>query len=323
MNFSIIIPTFNREKKLKKLLTVLTTLNYPENHYEIIVVDNGSTDHTQKMVKSFAEKYSNIKSCYEVKPGPSFARNRGIREAAYDRLIFIDDDCLVSKQFLQKYKENWELFPTARMIGGPISAKKEQGRFSQNERNLLRKHHWCFGIMEFPSSRTLSLGELLFSGNFSYHLPQKFSQPLFDERLGRVFADGKVLYAEDFELCSRTILAGETVQYCHDLQVVNVIDSTRFSERYLEQRYWQAGIETYIMDRILQEKFPTYAFSDRESICFHTIDGEKERFFRSVQFLFKNLKMILREFLSSRYKRIYTLSYFFNGKYFYERKSVA
>lgn len=96
---SVIIPTRNRAERLKNLLTCLSTQTISPD--EVIVVDNSSTDETKEVVLSFETKLP-VKYLLGRKIGPSFARNAGIRKASGDFLIFLDDDCLVEKTFIEK-----------------------------------------------------------------------------------------------------------------------------------------------------------------------------------------------------------------------------
>ena len=87
-NISIIIPTYNRENLLPKAIDSLLAQTY--RHFEIIIVDDGSTDNTRASLK----KYHNdrIRYVYQENRGPAVARNRGIEEAQYSFLAFLDSD---------------------------------------------------------------------------------------------------------------------------------------------------------------------------------------------------------------------------------------
>ena len=95
---SIIIPVYNSENYIKKLLDSLSDLDYPKHDYEIIVIDNNSKDHTKRIV----EKYS-IRLLEENRIQSSYAaRNKGIENAKNDVLAFIDADCIASKDWLKE-----------------------------------------------------------------------------------------------------------------------------------------------------------------------------------------------------------------------------
>ena len=95
MYVSVVIPTFNRKNSLNKTLQSLINQNYPQNKYEIIVCDDGSTDDTPALMKSTQNGASvEIKYFVQANSGPASARNLGIREAKGEIIGFIDDDCI-------------------------------------------------------------------------------------------------------------------------------------------------------------------------------------------------------------------------------------
>tara|TARA_S200000501_G_C20872088_1_gene764799 strand:+ start:12259 stop:13083 length:825 start_codon:yes stop_codon:yes gene_type:complete len=87
LNISVIIPTFNRKKILYK--TINSVLNQTFQPYEIIVVDDGSTDGTKEWILNY---YPNIKYVYQSNVGVSAARNKGINISKGDWLAFLDSD---------------------------------------------------------------------------------------------------------------------------------------------------------------------------------------------------------------------------------------
>ena len=87
MNISVIIPTFNRRKNLNR--TINSVLNQTFQPFEIIVVDDGSTDGTKEWIPYY---YPNIKYIYQSNAGVSAARNKGINIAKGDWLAFLDSD---------------------------------------------------------------------------------------------------------------------------------------------------------------------------------------------------------------------------------------
>jgi len=92
---SIIIPTYNRRNDLKKCLDTIKNQSY-KNH-EIIIVDDGSTDGTEDLIKN----YPKIKYFKQNNKGPGAARNLGIKYAKGDIVAFTDDDCIPYKDWLE------------------------------------------------------------------------------------------------------------------------------------------------------------------------------------------------------------------------------
>jgi len=102
MLISIIIPTFNRADQLNRTLFSLVELKTPKHLFEIIIVDNGSTDKTKEVIEKYINqnKGFTIKYFYDDIPGLLTGRHRGAKEAKGEILTFIDDDILVSETWL-------------------------------------------------------------------------------------------------------------------------------------------------------------------------------------------------------------------------------
>jgi len=96
---SVIIPVYNGSKTLKECLA--SVLNQTYNNYEVIVVDNNSTDNTKKIIKEFQEKADKIKYVFEAKIGRGAARNAGIKLAEGKIIAMTDSDCIVPQNWLE------------------------------------------------------------------------------------------------------------------------------------------------------------------------------------------------------------------------------
>ena len=108
---SIIICTYNRMEYLPNCLEHLKNQTAKKEFYEIIIIDNNSSDKTELICKDYIQKNSEINVTYflEKKPGLSNARNRGIKEAKGDILCFIDDDGFATANYVKtisKYASN-------------------------------------------------------------------------------------------------------------------------------------------------------------------------------------------------------------------------
>lgn len=97
---SVIIPMFNAERTIKLCLDSIKGNTY--KNYEIILVDNGSTDKTFDYAREYAKRHKNIRLVKASKKGPSHARNIGAKHAKGSILAFLDSDCIVKKDWLQK-----------------------------------------------------------------------------------------------------------------------------------------------------------------------------------------------------------------------------
>ena len=111
--FSIIIAARNEEKNLPQLLENLVDQNYPQDHYEIIVADDRSTDRTSLIVKEYIQKFPNlklirIKEETENLVGKKNALNNAIKKSEYEILAFTDADCLPTKNWLSEINKHFD-----------------------------------------------------------------------------------------------------------------------------------------------------------------------------------------------------------------------
>ena len=108
MKVSVIVPVYNVEKYIEKCLSSL--VNQTLRDIEIIVVNDGSPDNSQKIIDKYAKKYSNIKSFTKKNGGLSDARNFGLKYASCEYIAFVDSDDYVKldmyEKMYDKAKEN-------------------------------------------------------------------------------------------------------------------------------------------------------------------------------------------------------------------------
>ena len=94
---SVIIPVLNEERTIRECLSSLIKMDYPIERREILVVDNGSTDRTAEIIKTFPVRY-----LWEERRGASAARNKGIEASKGEILAFTDADCVVTTGWLRE-----------------------------------------------------------------------------------------------------------------------------------------------------------------------------------------------------------------------------
>ncbi len=105
MFFSVVIPTYNRQPILEKCLQALEKQDYSDiiQGYEIVLVDDGSTDGTIDWLKEQPANFPHVRYFVQDHQGPAVARNLGVEEAKGDFIIFIDSDLVVTAHFLQAH----------------------------------------------------------------------------------------------------------------------------------------------------------------------------------------------------------------------------
>lgn len=131
MKCSLIIPAYNAEKTISACLESALNQSLPQDQYEIIVVDDGSTDNTPDIIR----KYPTVRLIQQDNQGPAAARNRGAEQAKAGILVFTDSDCELDFDFLKR-------------IISPIEKNQEivgvQGSYKTRQSEFIA----CFGQVE-------------------------------------------------------------------------------------------------------------------------------------------------------------------------------
>lgn len=117
MFLSVIIPTRNRVQLLKRALDSLAAQTYPSSLFEVIVVDNGSTDHTSEMVERLTQESTNLKYVCEKEPGLHACRHLGLKMASGEILVYGDDDIRSFPTWLESIADCFEHHDIA-LVGG-------------------------------------------------------------------------------------------------------------------------------------------------------------------------------------------------------------
>ena len=107
MFFSVVIPTYNRQPILEKCLRALERQRLANDSgvtdYEIVLVDDGSTDGTLEWLQENASEFPHVRCLYQNHQGPAAARNLGVESCSGDTIVFIDSDLVVTEHFLQAH----------------------------------------------------------------------------------------------------------------------------------------------------------------------------------------------------------------------------
>ena len=101
---SVVIPTYNRKESLKRVLEAFNYQSISFDEFEVVVVDDGSLDGTQKLLDQLKSelKYS-LRNFYQQHKGPSAARNLGIKEAKGEIILFLGDDIVPHKNLIEEH----------------------------------------------------------------------------------------------------------------------------------------------------------------------------------------------------------------------------
>lgn len=127
---SIVIPTYHRNDLLKDCLKSLSpdTQSLDKQFYEVIVTDDGKDSNAKDMINNY---FPWCKWVQGPQRGPAANRNFGATHAIHDWIVFIDDDCMPSRDLLLIYKKAIEVNPSVTVFEGSIKADRDQMRFDE------------------------------------------------------------------------------------------------------------------------------------------------------------------------------------------------
>jgi glycosyltransferase involved in cell wall biosynthesis len=206
--FSIIVPTYNRQRKLTACLKSIAFLDYPNNRFEVIVVDDGGKTSLDDVISLF-QKQINLTLLTQSHRGPASARNTGASRANGSFLAFTDDDCQLAPNWLRNFAAHFTTLPDHAIGGRTLNALPDNlySTASQLVINYLYTyynsdpHHACFltsNNLALPADRFHTVG------GFNTTFPQ---------------AAG-----EDREFCNRWLHHGYRLIYAQDVIIYHAHD---------------------------------------------------------------------------------------------------
>ncbi|NYZ78893.1 glycosyltransferase family 2 protein [Candidatus Micrarchaeota archaeon] len=139
---SVVVPTHNRAERL--MATLESLLKQKFKNYEVIVVDDGSTDDTGKRVAALAKKSNMLRYFKERQGGPAVARNLGIRKSKNEIVAFTDDDCLVPPDWLARLADAYGRFPEVAGVGGYLKPRDDELK-----RSLFAQLEWVEAVCTY------------------------------------------------------------------------------------------------------------------------------------------------------------------------------
>ena len=244
--WSAIIPTHNNFSNLKLTLDCLIKQSLHSIMYEIIVIDNGSNDNTQKIVNEYIKKYpqKNITYQYIKETGLLFARHEGAKIAKGDILTFIDDDVEVNQDFganiIKSFTDN-----TISFVCGPSKPKylKKCPPWIDNYFTKIQLGTFCtyLSLLDFGNTKKLISPIYVWGLNFSIR------QKILWE-LGGFHPDGvppeSLIFRGDGEygLTKKAQDLGYKALYVPEVSVTHIIPAKRLTEKYFLKRAFAEGI---------------------------------------------------------------------------------
>jgi glycosyltransferase involved in cell wall biosynthesis len=236
-NASVIVCTYNRAASLGRTLEALRHQSVREDmEWEVVVVDNRSTDETNRVIHDFARSFPRIRYAYEAVQGLAHARNRGVSLARGDILLFTDDDVAPECDWLQRVLDDMTA-TGCDACGGFIAPVWETPPPA-----WLTERFYGFLAIKAERTDTYHITDespLPFGANMAFrrHVFARFGG--FNTALGR---NGSVLASgEDGEFFQRILARGAKVMFFGDARVHHRVESFRLTKRYFRRWRYQTS----------------------------------------------------------------------------------
>lgn len=240
MMLTVAICTFNRAERLRAALASLVEANAPDVPWELLVVDNNSSDDTSTVAEAFAPSLP-LRYVFEPEQGLSAARDRAMTEAWGDWLLFTDDDVLVDRDWLVHYFAAMRRFPDAGFLGGRVRPYWPEGRprWVRDERmSLIAGLLVCYDLGE--EGRAYAPGDPLpFGASFALHRAVFESVGGFRRDLG--VKGGALGRGEETEYLERVRAGGWNGAYVGGACVRHWTDPRRLTLAYLLRYGYHKG----------------------------------------------------------------------------------
>jgi len=240
LDLSVIICTRDRSESLHRVLTSLRELSIPPAiSWELVVVNNGSSDNTPEVIERFKPVLP-IREVVETRPGLSNARNCGIGAVTGDYILWTDDDVEVDPGWLAGYAAAIRQFPDGVVFAGriiPVLEAPTPAWFNDNVeilRDLLAVRD--FGNQYLPL--VIDIDRLPFGANYAIRAREQRLHP-YDPELG--VSPGKRRMGEETKVCVDILNAGHAGYWVPDAKILHIITVKRQTEVYIRDYFRGVG----------------------------------------------------------------------------------
>ena len=228
IDITVVMSTYNRCESLPGAIESVLNQDGSGINYEIIIVDNNSTDTTRQVIDSFiSQGHNNLRYIFEPRQGLSHARNTGIANAQGELIVFVDDDVRARSDWLRNIKRAFDDYPDVECVGGKILPK-----WKTDPPEWLNADHWGpLALQDYGEMPVLVNEErplCLAGANFSFRRGV-FRDALFSPDFRR---------AQDMEFLVRFWRAGGRAIYVPDVVVIADVQDERLTKTY--HRQWHA-----------------------------------------------------------------------------------
>jgi glucosyl-dolichyl phosphate glucuronosyltransferase len=239
MKITVGICTWNRANLLNQTLSRMISLRIPYGvMWELLVVNNNSTDHTESVLKDYVDRLP-LRRLFEASPGKSNALNLAVREAQGDLIVWTDDDVLVDPDWLAAYATAAAEWPEAAFFGGPIEPWFD-GEPPEWLKQTFSKIETAYAALNLgPQPRLLAEEKLPFGANLAIRtvVQQKYQ---YNPKLGPM--PNSSLRGEETSMLQQMVHDGLEGRWIPTAKVRHFVPRERQKVPYLRQYYHGLGL---------------------------------------------------------------------------------
>ncbi len=275
-SITAIVCTRNRDRFLTKCLDSLLNQSLPRKDYEILVIDNGSTDKTKDILLEYQTKYV-INWLHEPVTGLSRSRNLAWKNVRTDYLGYIDDDATAAPEWLEIALDCFtNVHPQPVWIAGAIHLEWESEPASWMNEELTKPLGRLY-LGDTP--RFISGSERVVGANCFFTKAFLSEMKGFNEQLGR---KDFLLSGEETELKQRAEAKGYSLYYNPHAAIRHFVPRERNQPAWFFRRYFWGGVSDYIQKRSALKNRPNRKRNRREQAVQYSEYGMTERMIRNV-----------------------------------------
>jgi glycosyltransferase involved in cell wall biosynthesis len=237
---TIAICTWNRADFLAETLEGMLHLDLPGKlNWELIVVNNNCTDHTDRIVERFRSKLP-IRSVFEAVPGLSNARNCAVQEAQGDYIIWTDDDVTVDPKWILSYLNSINMHRESVVFGGAIipDFQGNTPKWIKNNLDIIGDAYACRMLGQREFKLDPEEGLIPYGANFCIKTDIQ-KKCLFDPNYG--YVAGKLVGGEETQVIRKILQIGEEGWWVPEAVVHHRIEDFRQTEGYVYRYFRSKG----------------------------------------------------------------------------------
>ena len=236
---SLVICTYNRADILPRCLMAAYRQTLPAPEYEVVVVDNASTDHTRHLVQQLAAPAGlSVQYVYHAVKGLSHARNAGARAASTPIVTYIDDDAIAAPDLLWHICRTFDAYPRAGCVGGRIDIRLPPA-LPKWYSSFFDGYYSKFDLGLKETTKVTQLGEYPFGANISFRAEALERIGYFNTALGRIGKDYSG--GEEIDAVIRLAAKGYEVFYNPAASVQHVVLPSRIRWQHISKSARAAG----------------------------------------------------------------------------------